>query len=191
MDYGGRGITLCDEWLSFDNFCLWSLENGYADGLTIERIDNDKSYCPDNCRWATIEEQNKNKRNLRMYTYNGETKHLAEWARKLNIEYQLLYDRLRLGMSFEKAITYTPKKYERVPSITQDDDETTARNKRDYQRFIVKCDNSLSETKIAKEIGIATSSLQKWKKGKCHPTTEHMHTIIKYIGVDEGYFEVV
>ena len=190
-DYGGRGVTVCFEWMEFNNFCLWAIDNGYQDGLTLERIDNDKSYCPGNCRWATIEEQSKNKRNLRMYTYNGETRHLAEWARVLNIDYQLLYDRLDLGMSFEKAVTYTPRKYERVPSITSEDDERTARNKRDYQRFIIKCDNSLSETKIAKEIGISLSSLQKWKNGKCHPTTEHMHTIIKYIGVNEDYFEIV
>ena len=191
MDYGGRGITICEEWLEFDNFCLWSLENGYADGMTIDRIDNDMPYCPDNCRWTTIEEQNKNKRNLRMYTYNGETRHLAEWARVLNIDYQLLYDRLDLGMSFEKAVTYTPRRYERVPSITSEDDERTARNKRDYQRFIIKCDDSLSETKIAKAIGIGLSSLQKWKNGKCHPTTEHMQKIIKYIGANEDYFEIV
>ena len=64
-DYGGRGITICDEWRTFDNFCLWALSNGYEDGLTIERLDNDKSYCPSNCTWITKSEQGKNKRNLR------------------------------------------------------------------------------------------------------------------------------
>ena len=190
-DYGGRGIKICDEWLIFDNFCLWSLENGYEEGLTIERIDNDKSYCPENCKWISQSEQNKNKRNTRIYTYNGETKHLAEWARVFNLDYQLLYDRLKSGMDFEKAVTYVPKKYERVPSIKPQDDERIIRNKRDYQKFIVRCDDRLSETKIAKAIGISVSSLQKWKNGKTHPTTEHMQAIMDYIGVDKDYFELL
>lgn len=104
-DYGGRGITICDEWMVFDNFCLWALSNGYEDGLTIERLNNDKSYCPDNCTWIKLEEQVKNKRNLRIYTYKGQTMHLAAWARLYNMSYSLLYDRLDSGMSFEDAIT--------------------------------------------------------------------------------------
>ena len=62
-NYGGRGITICDEWIQdFWSFYNWALENGYKDGLTIDRIDNDKGYAPWNCRWATKAEQNRNKR---------------------------------------------------------------------------------------------------------------------------------
>lgn len=61
--YGGRGITICDEWReNFQAFHDWAMANGYRDDLTIDRIDNDKGYSPDNCRWITMEEQNKNKR---------------------------------------------------------------------------------------------------------------------------------
>ena len=61
--YGGRGITICDEWLhDFQTFFNWAIENGYKDNLSIDRIDNEKGYSPDNCRWVTMEEQNKNKR---------------------------------------------------------------------------------------------------------------------------------
>ena len=64
--YGGRGITVCDEWLhNFKSFYDWAMSHGYRDDLTLDRIDNDKGYSPNNCRWATYSEQNKNKRPTR------------------------------------------------------------------------------------------------------------------------------
>ena len=66
--YGGRGITVCDEWRnSFEAFYEWAMANGYAEHLTIDRIDVNGNYCPDNCKWATMADQNKNKRAVNGY----------------------------------------------------------------------------------------------------------------------------
>lgn len=66
-NYGGRGIAVCEEWRTDSNvFCEWALVNGYEEGLTIDRIDNDKGYAPDNCRWTTVTEQNRNKRGVKL-----------------------------------------------------------------------------------------------------------------------------
>jgi hypothetical protein len=72
-DYGGRGITICDEWLDVQNFYDWAMSNGYSDELSIDRIDNDGNYCPENCRWATSTIQSRNKRKFKNNTsgYKG------------------------------------------------------------------------------------------------------------------------
>ena len=104
--YGGRGISVCKEWIdSFENFKNWAYENGYKENLTLDRIDNNGNYCPENCRWATrLQQQNNNSRN-RMIEYNGEVKTLSEWSRCLGIKYNKLSKRLYSGWSVEKAFT--------------------------------------------------------------------------------------
>ena len=63
-NYGGRGIHVCSQWINnFEEFYHWAVSNGYADNLTIDRINNDKGYCPDNCRWVTMKDQQNNRRN--------------------------------------------------------------------------------------------------------------------------------
>jgi len=100
-NYGGREILICKRWLN-------SFENFYKDmgdrprGTSIDRINNNGNYCPENCRWITKKEQNLNKRNNKMITYKGETKCLSKWAEKFNINYFLLWKRLNRGWDINK-----------------------------------------------------------------------------------------
>lgn len=105
--YGGRGISICEEWKnSFDSFKLWALKNGYNDSLTIERIDFNGDYCPDNCRWIPFSEQCNNKRSNIIITYNGKTQTLSQWCKELCLDYKLVNSRIKkLGWSFEKSIS--------------------------------------------------------------------------------------
>jgi hypothetical protein len=81
-NYGGRGITVCDEWRNdYTTFRDWALANGYQDHLTIDRIEGNKGYYPDNCRWSTYLEQNNNQRGNRLLTAFGETKTISQWTR--------------------------------------------------------------------------------------------------------------
>ena len=103
--YGGRGITVCPEWEhSYEKFRDWALSHGYRDNLTIDRIDNDKGYSPDNCRWATYSEQSTNKSNNHIIAYHGESKPLTRWAREAGISYATLQRRLKRGWDIESAL---------------------------------------------------------------------------------------
>lgn len=94
-NYGGRGIKVCSDWIKFDPFYEWSMSNGYSDNMTIDRIDYNGDYTPENCRWITHKEQNLNKRNNRLITYRGETKTLSQWSEDTGLSMQVIYDRLK------------------------------------------------------------------------------------------------
>jgi len=102
--YGGRGISVCDEWNDYKIFHDWAMANGYQDSLTIDRKDNNKGYSPDNCRWATNTEQARNKRNNNLITYHGETKTLTEWSLLLGMEGSILRYRLK-NWDIERSFT--------------------------------------------------------------------------------------
>ena len=105
-DYGGRGIKICNEWLNnFVEFYNWSINNGYSENLSIDRINVDGDYCPENCRWISLEEQQRNKRNNILYEINNEKKTLLEWAREYNIKETTINNRIyALGWTIEEAL---------------------------------------------------------------------------------------
>lgn len=109
--YGGKGITVCDEWQnSFESFYNWSMKNGYNENAkpqecTIDRIDLSLGYSPDNCRWVNHYIQCNNQTSNKLFTYNGETHTMSEWASIFDIKYTTLRARIRRGHSFEEAIS--------------------------------------------------------------------------------------
>lgn len=114
--YGGRGIKICEEWEnSFDSFREWALSNGYKEGLTIDRINNDGNYEPDNCRWATYREQNRNYSRNVYYEHNGEKHTAIEWAEIYGLNIKSIYQRMeRDNIQFMEALFSVGEKRERL-----------------------------------------------------------------------------
>ena len=112
QNYGARGIRVCDEWKnSFENFRNWCLENGYKQGLSIDRIDNNGNYCPENCRWTTRYYQSRNTRGNHIIEYNGKQYIMRDLANLLGIKYSTLAARLLVyGWTVEDAINKKVRK---------------------------------------------------------------------------------
>lgn len=104
--YGGKGIKYDEDWECFENFYKWALENGYDDSLTIDRIDPNGNYCPENCRWISNKEQARNKTSNSVVEYNGEKHCLSEWAEIYGINYETLLTRIRRGFPFEEVLNH-------------------------------------------------------------------------------------
>lgn len=103
--YGGRGITICDEWLQDPkNFITWALEHGYTDNLSIDRIDVNGNYTPENCRWVSAKNQANNRRSNLLITYEGKTLSASEWCAIKGWNRHVIPERLRKGWSLEKAM---------------------------------------------------------------------------------------
>ena len=105
-DYGGRGISICKEWeVNFMTFYEWAHSNGYKQGLTIERIDVNGNYCPENCTWISAEKQNINKRRTVYITFKGKTQTMRAWSEELGIPYGRIQSRKLNGWSDEDTLT--------------------------------------------------------------------------------------
>ena len=108
--YGGRGITVCAEWLRFEAFLADMGE--CPDGMSIDRVDNDAGYSKANCRWTCRKDQARNRRSSRLVEFRGETRPLAAWAEKLGVKYKTVHARIhRDGWSVERALTAPIRKW--------------------------------------------------------------------------------
>lgn len=103
LDYGGRGIGICKEWLNFKNFLADMGEK--PKGKSIDRIDNNKGYCKENCHWATPHEQQNNMRSNIVLEYNGKRMTLAQWAKRLKFPYGTLQARIKRNWTIQRALT--------------------------------------------------------------------------------------
>lgn len=113
-NYGGRGIKVCNEWeTNFMNFYNWAINNGYEDNLTLDRIDVDGNYEPDNCQWVDMKTQNNKRRSNKYIEYNGEIKTQIQWCEKFNINPTTFLDRLKRGWTIEQALTIPTKGFQR------------------------------------------------------------------------------
>lgn len=154
-EYGGRGILVCDEWLNKDNgfinFYNWAMENGYSEDLSIDRIDVNWNYEPDNCRWADIYTQANNTTRNIFVEINGELKTIAQIAREHNLNYDLVWKRYKLGM-------------------VEGDLIKPIKQKRKHTKILVNIDGVLSEFKtqtLAGEfLGVTDSSINQYLSGK-------------------------
>lgn len=149
--YGGRGITVCEEWRKFENFYNWSIENGYDESLnakqcTIDRKDNDGDYCPENCRWTTSSVQSGNRSDNVYLTFNGETHSSPEWEKIVGIPSKVISGRKRKGWTDEKCLT-TPVR-------------------ENYKKVI--CDNIIysSITECAKKYNVSYTTMSGWLRNK-------------------------
>lgn len=112
-NYGGRGITYCEEWEKSTTFIKWAMENGYRDDLTLDRINNDGNYEPDNCRWTTWEVQSSNKVTTVYITYKGITHTIKDWGKITKLPYSTISYRYNRNLPPEEILA--PK--QRLPRL--------------------------------------------------------------------------
>jgi len=118
IHYGGRGISYCVKWKSFEGF--WEdMQDGYSDNLTIDRKDTDQGYCKDNCRWVDLKTQENNRTNNRILEYQGSSYTMMQLCEKLGLNYNSVNNRIQKGMSVEEAINIPPKEQITFNGITK------------------------------------------------------------------------
>lgn len=148
--YGGRGIKICNEWLGddgFETFREWALSHGYEENLSIDRINNDGDYCPENCRWADKETQSNNTSSNLYLEYNGEVHTASEWSRILEISYTRLTKRVGEGERIEDIVNNPSKVY-------------MERENAEIRKILRK--EKIMQKEIAEKIGIKSNTLSRW-----------------------------
>ena len=169
-NYGGRGITVCDEWNDFEKFYS-DIGKTYNKDLTLDRIDNDKGYSKENCRWATMKEQHNNRRGNTRITFNGETKTISEWADKLDMKYGALLCRLiKYGWSVEQALTISTKKGVRKVNVLSGENhylhKLTWEKVREIRKLYKHNTRGYGYQSLAKKFGVSFPTIEKVVKNK-------------------------
>lgn len=155
--YGGRGISVCEEWMGecgFQNFKKWAYENGYDENKgrkeqSLDRIDNNKGYSPDNCRWVSMKIQSNNKRTNAYLIYKGERHTKAEWAEIIGIPTKEIDNRLKRGKTVTEAFETPLKHY-------------VDRANREIRCMVIG--NKITHIDIASKIGVHPVTITKWMK---------------------------
>lgn len=104
-NYGAKGISVCEAWQSFETFYEWAMANGYADNLTLDRQNNSGNYEPSNCKWSTMKEQQNNRKDNRVISFDGKTKTISQWAEETGINTHTLFTRFKRGWDVKRALT--------------------------------------------------------------------------------------
>ena len=169
IHYGGRGIKLFNEWYQFISFYEWAMNNGYDDSLTIDRIDVDGNYEPSNCRWVTMKEQCRNKRDTIKYTINGEEKSLSDWCEIYGATYTTVVSRIKSGVPVEDALLQpagktkykdlTGQTFGMLTVLYRTDDYVTPKGKHET-KFHCKCE-------CGNETDVLSSSLRNGRTKSC------------------------
>lgn len=111
-NYGGRGVTICEEWMDFKVFYKWAKENGYQDNLSIERQNVHGKYEPSNCTWIDMDAQKRNTTVTKRITFDGKTQTMRQWASDIGVHSSTLCRRFKSGMTIKQALTH--KKHDRI-----------------------------------------------------------------------------
>lgn len=172
-NYGARGIKVCHEWNDdFYSFYKWAIENGYKNGVSIDRIDVNDNYAPDNCRWIKLKEQNRNKTNNRIVKYKGKERLLVDLAKQFNISSSYLAYHLEKNEDIEDIINKS-NRHIRVDSSIE---YNTLKDKVemfvninnslkiiDKQNLVVALNEVVPRSIILESMKISTSTLNRWK----------------------------
>lgn len=160
-NYGGRGIQVCDEWRrNRDSFIAWALSSGYQNDLSIDRINNDLGYSPENCKWSSTFEQARNRRNTVYHTINGIKKPLIDWCVEMGLDFHMVTQRIYRGSTVEQALSGP-----RVPKYTTGQKRPGAKLDEDAIRFIRKHRGAMTLKQLSEKFGVVTSVIHRIQVG--------------------------
>lgn len=178
-NYGGRGIKVSEEWTNFKKFEKWSMDNGYTDDLSIDRIDNDGDYSPDNCRWTNKLVQANNTRSNKYIEVKGEVRSVAEWSRILRIDPTYVYNRLHQEMSVEDSLDYSDMRMENIVLGLED----IIKNHRKEMR--------LNQEEYGKLYDVSQHTVSRWENAMYPQQYKHFEKLLELVDMQSSEFTYI